>query len=47
MRLEWDADNPAIRQMFAVRMMPDTTKELAPSSLPYKATIIFFWGVAR
>jgi pimeloyl-ACP methyl ester carboxylesterase len=26
MRLEWGADNPAIRQMFATRLMPDATK---------------------
>jgi class 3 adenylate cyclase/pimeloyl-ACP methyl ester carboxylesterase len=26
MRLEWGADNPAIRQMFAARLMPDATK---------------------
>jgi hypothetical protein len=25
--LEWGADNPAIRQMFAARMMPEATKE--------------------
>jgi len=27
MRLEWGADNPAIRQMFATKLMPDATKE--------------------
>ena len=27
MRLEWGADNPAIRQMFATKFMPDATKE--------------------
>jgi class 3 adenylate cyclase/pimeloyl-ACP methyl ester carboxylesterase len=27
MRLEWGADNPALRQMFATKMMPDATKE--------------------
>jgi pimeloyl-ACP methyl ester carboxylesterase len=27
MRLEWGADNPAIRQMFAAKFMPDATKE--------------------
>ena len=27
MRLEWGADNPALRQMFAAKMMPDATKE--------------------
>ena len=26
MRLEWGADNPAIRQLFAARMMPDANK---------------------
>ena len=26
MRLEWGADNPAIRQMFAARLMPGATK---------------------
>jgi hypothetical protein len=26
MRLEWGADNPAIRQMFAAKLMPDATK---------------------
>ena len=27
MRLEWGADNPAFRQMFATKFMPDATKE--------------------
>ena len=27
LRLEWGADNPAIRQMFATKFMPDATKE--------------------
>jgi class 3 adenylate cyclase/pimeloyl-ACP methyl ester carboxylesterase len=27
MRLEWGADNPAIRQMFATKLMPDATKD--------------------
>lgn len=27
MRLEWGADNPAIRQLFAARMMPDASKQ--------------------
>jgi class 3 adenylate cyclase/pimeloyl-ACP methyl ester carboxylesterase len=27
MRLEWGADNPALRQMFATKMMPGATKE--------------------
>ena len=27
MRLEWGVDNPAIRQMFATKFMPDATKE--------------------
>jgi class 3 adenylate cyclase/pimeloyl-ACP methyl ester carboxylesterase len=27
MRLEWGADNPAIRQIFATRLMPDANKE--------------------
>jgi class 3 adenylate cyclase/pimeloyl-ACP methyl ester carboxylesterase len=27
MRLEWGADNPAVRQLFATRMMPGATKE--------------------
>jgi pimeloyl-ACP methyl ester carboxylesterase len=31
MRLEWGADNPAIRQLFAARLMPDATKEQADS----------------
>jgi len=31
MRLEWGADNPSIRQMFAARLMPDATKEQVES----------------
>jgi class 3 adenylate cyclase/pimeloyl-ACP methyl ester carboxylesterase len=31
MRLEWGADNPALRQMFAAKMMPDATKEQVDS----------------
>src|SRR5271169_4158441 len=31
MRLEWGADNPSIRQMFAARMMPDATREQVES----------------
>jgi class 3 adenylate cyclase/pimeloyl-ACP methyl ester carboxylesterase len=31
MRLEWGADNPAIRQSFAARLMPDATKEQVDS----------------
>ena len=27
MRLEWGADNPSIRQIFATRLMPDANKE--------------------
>jgi pimeloyl-ACP methyl ester carboxylesterase len=27
MRLEWRADNPAIRQLFATRLMPEASKE--------------------
>jgi hypothetical protein len=31
MRLEWGADNPSLRQMFAAKMMPDATKEQVDS----------------
>jgi pimeloyl-ACP methyl ester carboxylesterase len=31
MRLEWGADNPSLRQMFATKMMPDATKEQVDS----------------
>jgi class 3 adenylate cyclase/pimeloyl-ACP methyl ester carboxylesterase len=31
MRLEWGADNPGIRQLFATKLMPDATKEQADS----------------
>jgi class 3 adenylate cyclase/pimeloyl-ACP methyl ester carboxylesterase len=31
MRLEWGADNPAIRQLFATRLMPDATKQQVDS----------------
>jgi hypothetical protein len=31
MRLEWGADNPSIRQMFAARLMPDATREQVES----------------
>jgi pimeloyl-ACP methyl ester carboxylesterase len=27
MRIEWGADNPAIRQLFAASLMPDATKQ--------------------
>jgi pimeloyl-ACP methyl ester carboxylesterase len=33
MRLEWGADNPAIRQMFAARLMPDATKVQVDTSM--------------
>jgi class 3 adenylate cyclase/pimeloyl-ACP methyl ester carboxylesterase len=31
MRLEWGADNPAIRQLFAARLMPDANKQQVDS----------------
>jgi class 3 adenylate cyclase/pimeloyl-ACP methyl ester carboxylesterase len=31
MRLEWGADNPSLRQMFATKMMPDATREQVDS----------------
>ena len=31
MRLEWGADNPAIRQLFAARLMPDANKQQVES----------------
>src|SRR6202044_466875 len=31
MRLEWGADNPAIRQMFAARLVPDANKQQVDS----------------
>jgi pimeloyl-ACP methyl ester carboxylesterase len=31
MRLEWGSDNPAMRQWFATRLMPDASKQQADS----------------